>query len=96
MGYNALNVNFNASVAEVALARLVQEGVAGVGRAPLHLFTHTVLALHAVACQVATLSAGFGPLDPGDLGDFSQGVCLCGCSSGHPCGHAAPGNYGRC
>ncbi len=94
MGYNALNVNFNASMADVALARLVQEGVAG--RAPLHLFTHSVLALHAVACQVATLSAGFGPLDPGNLGDFSQGVCLCGCSSGHPSGHAALGHYGRC
>lgn len=68
---NALNVNVDASVADVALARLVQEGVAGVGRAPLDLFTHTVLALYAIACQVPTLSAGFGPLDPGDLGDFS-------------------------
>lgn len=68
---NALHVNFDASVADVALARLVQEGVAGVGCAPLDLLTHTVLALHAVACQVATLSAGFCPLDPGDLGDFS-------------------------
>lgn len=68
---NALHVNFDASVADVALARLVQEGVAGVGCAPLDLLTHAVLALHAIASQVATLSAGFGPLDPGDLGDFS-------------------------
>lgn len=79
-------------MATVALARLVQEGVAGVSCAPLDLFTRAVLALHEVASQVATLSAGFGPLDPGHLCDFSQGTGLRGCSSSHPCGHIAPGN----
>ena len=84
------------SVAEIALAGLVQEGVSGVCPVARALLLGAVLPLDAVAAQVAPLGAGFAPLDPGHLGDFGQGAGLGGQSTGHPGGHGAPGGRGGC
>lgn len=96
---NALSVNAapwlpGASVAQVALAGLVQEGVAGVaGRC--RLVPAQVLPVHAVAAQVAPLHAGLATLDPGQLGDLGQSSGLGGGAAGHPAGHGGTGCRGR-
>lgn len=96
---NALSVNaapwlLPCSVAEVAVAGLVQEGVAGVaGRR--HLLPGQVLPVHAVAAQVAPLHAGLATLDPGQLGDLGQSSGLGRGAAGHPAGHGGAGCRGR-
>lgn len=76
-------------MAEVALAGLVEEGVSGVGCMARNLFPGAVLALDAVAAQMAPLNTGFVTLDPGHLGDLGQSSSLGICSTGHPGGHGA-------
>lgn len=78
-------------VAEVTLAGLVKEGVSGVGRVAGDLLPGAVLALDAVAAQMAPLHAGFATLDPSHLGDLRQSSGLGSCSAGHPGGHSAAG-----
>lgn len=73
-------------MADVALAGLVKEGVSGVAG---DLLPGAVLALDAVAAQMAPLNASFATLDPGHLGDLGQSARLGCCSTGHPGGHSA-------
>lgn len=96
---NALRVNDTPGllgdlVAEVTLAGLVKEGVSGVGGAARDLLPGAVLALDAVAAQMAPLDAGFATLNPGHLGDLGQSSSLGSCSTGHPGGHSAAGGGG--
>lgn len=79
------------SVAEVTLAGLMEEGFSSVGCMAGDLFPGEVLALDAVAAQVAPLDAGFATLDPGHLGDLGQSSGLDGCPAAHPGGHCAEG-----
>lgn len=58
------------SVAEVALARLVQERVACKSCVARDLLADTVLALNAATAQVTALRAGFGPLNTAHLSHF--------------------------
>lgn len=81
-------------VAEVTLAGLVKEGVSGVGCVARDLLPGAVLALDAVAAQMAPLNAGFATLDPGHLGDLGQGSCLGSCAAAHPGGHGAASSGG--
>lgn len=60
------------SVAEVALARLVQEGVACVSHVARDLLADAVLALHATTGQVTALHKGFGPLNTAHLSHFGK------------------------
>lgn len=84
------------SVADVAHAGLVEEGVPGVvGVARDLLLPGAVLPLDAVAAQVAALDAGFAALDPAHLGDLGQGAGLRGRSAARPGGHGAAGGGGR-
>lgn len=78
-------------MAEVTLAGLVEEGVSGKGCMARNLLPGAVLALDAVAAQMAPLDAGFVTLDPGHLGDLGQSSSLGSCSTGHPGGHGAAG-----
>lgn len=79
-------------MADVTLAGLVKEGVSGVvGVARDLLLPGAVLALDAVAAQMAPLDAGFAALDPGHLGDLGQSSGLGSCSAAHPGGHSAAG-----
>lgn len=82
-------------MAEVTLAGLVKEAVSGVGRVAGDLLPGEVLALDAIAAQMAPLDAGFATLDPGHLGDLGQSSSLGSCSTGHPGGHSAAGGRGR-
>lgn len=82
------------SVAEVALAGLVEEGVPGVGGVARHLLPAAVLALDAIAAQVAPLHAGLAALDPCHLGDLGQGAGLGAGSAAHPGGHGRAGGGG--
>lgn len=93
---NALRVNYAAGrlVAEVALAGLVEEGVSAVGPMAGDLLPGEVLALDAVAPQMAPLDAGFATLDPGHLGDLGQGSGLDGRPAAHPGGHGTSGGGG--
>lgn len=59
-------------MAEVALARLVQDRVACVSHVAWDLLADAVLALHATAAQVTTLHAGFGPLNTARLSHFGK------------------------
>lgn len=81
-------------VADVTLAGLVKEGVSGVSCVTGDLLPGEVLALDAVAAQMAPLDAGFATLDPGHLGDLGQSSSLGSCSTGHPGGHSAAGDGG--
>lgn len=81
-------------MADVTLAGLVKEGVSGVGCMAGDLLPGEVLALDAVAAQMASLHAGFATLDPGHLGDLGQSSGLGSCSTGHPGGHSAAGGGG--
>lgn len=81
-------------VADVTLAGLVKEGVSGVGCVAGDLLPGAVLALDAVAAQMAPLDAGFATLDPGHLGDLGQSSSLGSCSAAHPGGHSAAGGGG--
>lgn len=83
-------------MAEVTIAGLVKEGVSGVGSVARHLLPGAVLALDAVATQVAPLNASFATLDPGHLSDLGQGSSLGSCSTGHPGGNSAAGGVGSC
>ena len=96
---NALRVNdapwlLGSLVAEVALAGLVKEGVSGVGCVAGDLLPGEVLALDAVAAQMAPLDARFATLDPGHLGDLGQSSSLGSCSTAHPGGHGAASGGG--
>lgn len=82
-------------MADVALARLVKESVSGVSRVARNLLPGAVLALDAVAAQLAPLDAGLATLDPGHLGDLSQSSSLGGCTTVHP-GGAAGGRTSGC
>lgn len=79
------------SVAEVTLVGLVEEGFSGVGCVAGDLLPGEVLALDAVAAQVAPLDAGFATLDSGHLGDLGQSSGLGRCPAAHPGGHCAEG-----
>lgn len=81
-------------MADVALGGLVKEGVSGVVCVARDLLPGAVLALDAVAAQMASLDAGFATLDPGHLGDLGQSSGLGSCSTGHPGGHHAAGGRG--
>lgn len=81
-------------MAEVTLAGLVEEGVSGVSCVAGNLLPGAVLALDAVAAQMAPLDAGFATLDSGHLGDLGQSSSLGSCSTGHPGGHSAAGGGG--
>lgn len=81
-------------MAEVTLAGLVKEGVSGVGCVAGDLLPGAVLALDAVAAQMAPLDAGFATLDSGYLGDLGQSTSLGSCSTAHPGGHSAVGGGG--
>lgn len=81
-------------MAEVALAGLVKEGVSGVSCVAGDLLPGEVLALDAIAAQMAPLDAGFATLDPGHLGDLGQSSGLGSCSTAHPGGHTAAGGGG--
>lgn len=74
------------SVADVTLAGLVEEGFSGVGCVAGDLLPGEVLAVDAVAAQVAPLDAGFATLDPGHLGDLGQCSGLDGCPAANPGG----------
>lgn len=76
-------------MAEVALAGLVKEGVSGMGCVARDLLPGAILALDAVAAQMAPLDAGFATLDSGHLGDLGQSTSLGSCSTAHPGGHSA-------
>lgn len=96
---NALRVNdapwfLESLVADVTLAGLVKEGVSGVGCVAGDLLPGEVLALDAVAAQMAPLNAGFATLDPGHLSDLGQSSSLGSCSTGHPGGHSAVDDRG--
>lgn len=91
---NALRVNnapcaLGSLVAEVTLAGLVKEGVSAVGCVARDLLPGAVLALDAVAPQMAAFHSGFATLDPGHLGDLGQSTGLGSCSTAHPGGHSA-------
>ena len=58
------------------------------------LLPGAVLALDAVASQVAPLDASLATLDPGHLGDLGQGPGLGSCSTAHPGGDSAAGGGG--
>lgn len=78
-------------MADVTLAGLVKEGVSDVGCVARDLLPGEVLAVDAVAAQMAPLNAGFATLDPCHLGDLGKSSSL-GCSStSHPGGHTATG-----
>lgn len=81
-------------MAEVTLAGLVKEGVSGVGCMAGDLLPGEVLALDAVAAQMASLDTGFATLDPGHLGDLGQSSSLGSCSTAHPGGHGAASGWG--
>lgn len=81
-------------MADVTLAGLVKEGVSGVSCVAGDLLPGEVLALDAVAAQMAPLDAGFATLDPGHLGDLGQSASLGSCSTAHPGGHSAAGGGG--
>lgn len=90
---NALRVNsapclLGRLVAEVTLAGLVKEGVSGMGCVARDLLPGAVLALDAVAAQMAAFHAGFATLDPGHLSDLGQSAGLGGCSTAHPGGRS--------
>lgn len=81
------------SVAEVALAGLVQEGGSGMARVARDLLPGAVLALDAVAAQMAPLCASLTTLDPSYLGDLGQGSSPGGRTTPHPDGHGAMGDW---
>ena len=70
-------------MADVTLAGLVKEGVSGVSCVAGDLLPGEVLALEAVAAQMAPLDAGFATLDPGHLSDLGQSSSLGSCSTAH-------------
>lgn len=82
-------------VAEVALARLVQEALAGVRGMAGHLLTGTVLALDAIAGQMAAIHAGLGALHTRHVAHFGQGAGLGSCTTCHPRGQVGPGGRER-
>lgn len=59
-------------MAEAALARLMQEGVACVSGVAWDLLSDAVVALHVASSQVTTLSASFGPLNTTRLSHFGK------------------------
>lgn len=65
-----------ASVAEVALGRLVEVAGAGAGRVTLSPLTDTVLALNAGPSEVPAGGPCLGSLDTGYLGHLGQSSCL--------------------
>lgn len=83
-------------MADVALAGLVKEGVSGVSCVARDLLPAAVLALDAVATQMAPLDAGLAALDPGHLGDLGQSAGLGGGAAAHPGGHGAVAHGGGC
>lgn len=78
-------------MAEVTLAGLVEEGFSGMSCMAGDLLPGEVLAVDAVAAQVAPLDAGLATLDPSHLGDLGQSTGLDGCTAAHPGGHGAKG-----
>lgn len=78
-------------MAEVTLAGLVEEGFSGMSCMAGDLLPGEVLAVDAVAAQVAPLDAGLATLDPSHLGDLGQSTGLDGCTAAHPGGHGAEG-----
>lgn len=81
------------SVAEVALARLVQERAACVSHGARDLLADAVLALHATAAQVTTLHTGFGPLNTAHLSHFGKRNRLTCRSSHQPSGNGGRGGF---
>ena len=81
-------------VAEVTLAGLVKEGVSGMACMAGDLLPGAVLALDAVAAQMAPLDAGFAALDPSHLSYLGQSSSLGSCSTTYPGGHRAAGGGG--
>lgn len=61
-------------MAEVTLARLVQEGVSSVTCMAGDMLPGAVLALDAVTAQVAPFHASFAALDSGHMGDLRLDV----------------------
>ena len=81
-------------MADVTLGGLLKEGVSGVACMARDLLPGAVLALDAVAAQMASLDAGFATLDPGHLGDLGQSSSLSSGSTAHPGRHSAAGSRG--
>lgn len=78
-------------MAEVTLAGLVEERFSGMSCMAGDLLPGEVLAVDAVAAQVAPLDAGLATLDPSHLGDLGQSTGLVGCTAAYPGGHGAEG-----
>ena len=78
-------------MADAAVSGLVKEGVSGVCGVAWNLLPDAVLALDAVATQVAPLDACLPALDPCHLGDLGQGSSLGSGSTARPCGHGGSG-----